>query len=135
MNYPDPNQPTPSVTSSGFSSVSIDPPLPGVEFPQGARLTPEHPAMQPPGVVRLPDGTYVTAAAQQPKRRAWNFFWWTFFLGNLGIGRFYMGHIGLGVAYLLTLGFFFVGPIVDCIRCRAVTRKENEARGYGPVWR
>lgn len=35
------------------------------------------------------------------------------FLGYLGVHKFYLGNIGMGVIYLLTFGFFGIGPFVD----------------------
>lgn len=38
------------------------------------------------------------------------------FLGTIGVHYFYVGKIGMGILYLLTLGLFGIGWIVDIIR-------------------
>jgi len=35
------------------------------------------------------------------------------FLGWLGFHQFYVGRVGKGLLYLFTLGFFFIGVIID----------------------
>jgi ribosomal protein L40E len=38
-----------------------------------------------------------------------------FFLGYLGAHKFYEGKVGMGIFYFLTMGFFFIGIIIDFI--------------------
>lgn len=39
-----------------------------------------------------------------------------FFLGGLGVHKFYMRKAGYGVLYILTVGLFGIGTIIDFIQ-------------------
>lgn len=47
------------------------------------------------------------------------------FFGVAGIHRFLIGDIGMGVVYLFTMGFCFIGTIVDIINYKSLTFKYN----------
>ena len=47
------------------------------------------------------------------------------FFGGFGIDRFYLGQIGMGILKILTLGFCFVGMILDIISAHKRTHAYN----------
>lgn len=54
----------------------------------------------------------------------------TFFLGELGVHRFMTGKIGTGIIWLLTVGCFGIGWIVDLVNvCTGRFRKKD-----GSLW-
>ena len=48
------------------------------------------------------------------------------FLGLAGLGRFYLGQIGMGLVYVITIGFLFIGTIVDVVRHQNLALESNE---------
>ncbi|MFC3199175.1 TM2 domain-containing protein [Parapedobacter deserti] len=48
------------------------------------------------------------------------------FLGFAGIQRFVLGQVAMGVIYFLTLGFCWIGTIVDLINHKSMTDEYNQ---------
>lgn len=48
-------------------------------------------------------------------KNKWVSFFLCLFLGYLGIHKFYEGRILLGIVYLCTLGFCYLGVIIDLV--------------------
>lgn len=48
------------------------------------------------------------------------------FIGIAGIQRFVLGHIAMGVIYFLTIGFCYIGTIVDLINHKSLTEEFNQ---------
>lgn len=63
-------------------------------------------------------------AGVSPKSRLVAFLLCTF-LGGLGIHRFYAGKIGTGIVWLLTIGCFGIGSLIDWIMILCGTFKDN----------
>ena len=81
----------------------------------------EEPAAQPTIVIHNDNtnvnnnvNTVTTVVAGKPKNK-WVAFLLCLFLGFFGAHKFYEGKIGMGVLYLLTLGLFGFGWIIDCV--------------------
>lgn len=49
------------------------------------------------------------------QKNKWIAFLLCLFGGFFGLHRFYVGKIGSGIAYIFTLGLFYIGAIVDCV--------------------
>ena len=50
-----------------------------------------------------------------------------------GLQRFYVGQIGMGIAYLLTVGFCFIGTIIDLINHKSLALKFNQEKAANIV--
>lgn len=65
-----------------------------------------------------------------PKSMGVTYILW-FFLGVFGIHQFYMGKTGRGILYLLTLGIFGIGILVDLFTIPGQLRAVNAQRAVG----
>ena len=58
--------------------------------------------------------------------------WCAGLFGACGIHRFYLGKVGTGVLWLLTVGLFGVGQVIDLFRMKSLIRKANIRDGHIP---
>lgn len=52
------------------------------------------------------------------------------FLGFAGVQRFVLGQIGMGIVYFLTVGFCWIGTIVDLVNHKSLTNEYNQKMAY-----
>ena len=69
---------------------------------------------QQPNVVINNTNTNTNVSANGREKNKWIAFLLCLFLGGLGAHKFYEGKVGMGILYLLTLGLFGIGALVDC---------------------
>lgn len=58
--------------------------------------------------------------------------WCLCLVGLCGIHRIYLGKYGTGILYLLTMGVFGIGQLVDLFRMRRLVSDANIREGYLP---
>lgn len=47
------------------------------------------------------------------------------FIGFAGVQRFYLDQIGMGLVYLLTIGFCFIGTLIDLVNYKRLAYDHN----------
>ncbi|MDB5128040.1 TM2 domain-containing protein [Mucilaginibacter sp.] len=52
------------------------------------------------------------------------------FIGIAGIQRFLVGQVALGIFYILTIGFCWIGTIVDLINHQSIANEYNQKMAY-----
>jgi TM2 domain-containing membrane protein YozV len=52
------------------------------------------------------------------------------FVGFAGIHRFVLGQIGMGLVYFFTIGFCWIGTIIDLVNNKSLTLEYNKNMAY-----
>lgn len=52
------------------------------------------------------------------------------FVGIAGVQRFLVGHVAMGLFYFFTVGFCFIGTIVDLINHQSIANEYNQKMAY-----
>lgn len=52
------------------------------------------------------------------------------FLGIAGIQRFVLNQVAMGIVYFLTIGFCYIGTIVDLINHKSLTEEYNQRAAH-----
>jgi TM2 domain-containing membrane protein YozV len=55
------------------------------------------------------------------------------FFGVAGVQRFVINQIGMGVLFLLTMGFCFIGTIVDLVNYKKLAFEHNQREAYNTL--
>lgn len=58
--------------------------------------------------------------------------WCACLVGGCGIHRFYLGKVGTGLLWLLTIGLFGIGQLIDLFRMKSLVRDANIREGHIP---
>ena len=90
--------------------------------------TQQAPAPAQPQVVVNVNGATAGRTIDVPSKNKWVAFFLCLFLGYFGAHNFYAGKIGMGVLYLLTLGLFGIGWLVDIIRILVGSYRDSYGR-------
>lgn len=69
----------------------------------------------------------------QPSKGVAYLLWALCFVGVSGIHRFYLGRPGTGVLWLLTLGLFGIGNLIDLFTIPSMVRANAAGNGQNPV--